>query len=139
MVGFKEFAGLMLRSLRRFISLSFILASMILIVRLYDLIITSNFTNYPPGSALHILSGIKFDLVLYLRISAILMIPFLIIAYFSQKAAKYFFIISSILFVFGEISWPTVYQLVNGHVSRNVIAVAMRARDHMSAPASKLC
>lgn len=103
MVGFKEFVGLIFRSLKRFLSLSFILASMILVVRLHDLIITSNFTNYPPGSALDILSGIKFDLILYLRISAILMIPFLMIAYFSQKAAKRFFMISSILLIFGEI------------------------------------
>ncbi|MCF6331757.1 MAG: LTA synthase family protein [Draconibacterium sp.] len=76
---------------------------MILVVRFYELIITSNFSNYPPGSSVDVLIGLKFDFITYLRISAFLMIPFLIIAYFSQKAAKYFFIVSSILLVLGEI------------------------------------
>ncbi len=98
-----ESVRLVIRSLRRFISLSFILLSMILVVRFYELIITSNFSNYPPGSSVDVLIGLKFDFITYLRISAFLMIPFLIIAYFSQKAAKYFFIVFSILLVLGEI------------------------------------
>lgn len=89
-------------SLRRFLSLSFILASMILMVRLYEIIITSNFTNYPPGTFLSLVTGIKFDIILYLRISAVLMIPYLIIANFSPRVAKYFFVACSILLILGD-------------------------------------
>ena len=75
---------------------------MILMVRLYELVITSNFSNYQSGSFTSLLIGLKYDLILYLHISALLMIPFLIIAYFSQKAAKYFFIVISILLILGD-------------------------------------
>lgn len=102
MGSFKESAHLLLLSLRRYISLGFILASMILTVRFYELIITSIFSNYPPGSFLTLLMGIKFDIILYLRISAVLMIPYLIVAFFSHKVAKYFFVVCSILLILGN-------------------------------------
>jgi phosphoglycerol transferase MdoB-like AlkP superfamily enzyme len=102
MEKFKESIQLIIRSLRRFLSLSFILASMILMVRFYEMIIVSVFTNYPHGSFINLLEGLKYDLVLYLRISATLMIPFLMIAWFSQKAARYFFIISSVVLVLAD-------------------------------------
>lgn len=103
MSRFSDSVQLIYRSLRRFVSLSFILAYMILVVRFYELLITSNYYNYPPGSFLYILYGLKFDLIIYLRISAILMIPFLFIAYFSQKAAKKFVVFFSVLFVLIDI------------------------------------
>lgn len=103
MANFRESINLVFRSLRRFLSLSFILASMILTVRLFELIITSNFANYPEGSFIYMAAGLKFDLILYLRISAVLMIPFLILAYFSQKAARIFFISLSILLILADI------------------------------------
>jgi len=103
MANFKESIQLVIRSLRRFLSLSFILASMILMVRLYEIVITSNFSNYPFGSFMILLKGLKYDLILYLQLSAVLMVPFLVIAYFSQKAARYFFTIVSVLLVLGDI------------------------------------
>jgi len=103
MANFKESIQLVIRSLRRFLSLSFILASMILTVRLYEIVITSNFSNYPNGSFVTLLSGIKYDLILYLQLSAILMVPFLFIAYFNQKAARYFFAAACFLLIFGDI------------------------------------
>jgi len=102
MTNFEEAIQLVIRSLRRFLSLSFILASMILMVRFYELVITSNFSNYPSGSFIALLQGIKYDVVLYLQLSAILMIPFLIIAYFSQKTARYFFTIVCLFLVLGD-------------------------------------
>ncbi len=99
MTHFRESLQLIYRSYRRFISLSFILASMVLMVRVYEFFVTSNISNYPPGSSVSILIGLKYDLILYLRISAILIIPFLLIAYFSQKAAKYFFIVLSVVLI----------------------------------------
>ena len=103
MANFKESIQLIVRSLKRFLSLSFILASMILMVRFYEIVITSNFSNYPSGSFSILLKGIEFDVILYLQLSAILMLPFLIIAYFSQKVARYFFTFSSVLLVLGNI------------------------------------
>ena len=103
MANFKESIQLVFRSLRRFLSLSFILASMILMVRFYEIVITSNFSNYPLGSFSILLIGLKYDLILYLQLSAILMVPFLVIAYFSQKAALYFFTFVSVLLVLGDI------------------------------------
>ncbi|MEZ5103185.1 MAG: LTA synthase family protein [Draconibacterium sp.] len=97
-----ESVNLIIRSLRRFISLSFILAVMILMVRLFELIFVSNYYNYPPGSFFVLLGGLKFDIILYLRISAFLLIPFLIIAFFSQKAARIFFISVSVLLILGD-------------------------------------
>ena len=99
---FRESVQLVIRSLRRFLSLSFILASMILMVRLYEIIILFNFSNYPSGSFLSLLAGLKYDLIFYLKLSAFMMVPFLIIAYFSQKAARYFFIVTSIILILGD-------------------------------------
>lgn len=103
MANFKESIQLVFRSLKRFLSLSFILASMILMVRFYEIVITSIFANYPFGSIGILLKGLQYDLILYLQVSAVLMVPFLIIAYFSQKAARYFFALVSILLVLGDI------------------------------------
>ena len=97
-----DIVNLEIRTLRRFISLSFILGLMILLVRLYELVITSNYYNYPPGSFVSLIIGIKYDVILYLRISAILMFPYLIIGLFSQKVARTFFIIVSVLIVLGD-------------------------------------
>ena len=77
---FRESVQLVIRSLRRFLSLSFILASMILMVRIYEIIILFNFSNYPSGSFLSLLAGLKYDLIFYLKLSAFMMVPFLIIA-----------------------------------------------------------
>ena len=102
MGNYKEFVQNFRFWLRRFVSLSFILAGMIFTVRLYEIMITSGFTNYPPGSFLTLLYGFKFDIVLYLQISAILIFPCLLIAFFSPKVAKYFFVFCSILLILGN-------------------------------------
>jgi len=99
MARFTESFQLIIRSLRRYLSLSFILAGMIFTVRIYELVITSNFSNYPEGSIFSLIAGFKYDLVTYLQISAVLMIPFLLIAYFSQKTAKYFFVFVSLILI----------------------------------------
>lgn len=98
----KDTAALLLRSFRRLISLSFILLTMLLLVRLYELVVTSNFANYPPGTFFYLLSGIKFDLLIYFRITALLAVPFLLLALVSQKTAKIFFVVSSLLLVFAD-------------------------------------
>lgn len=102
MGNYKEFVQNLRFSLRHFVSLSFILAGMVFTVRLYEIMITAGFTNYPPGSFTNLLYGLRFDVVLYLRISAILIFPYLLIAFFSQKGAKHFFVICSILLILGN-------------------------------------
>ncbi len=99
---FIDTVNLLVRTLRRFISLSFILAGMILVVRLYELVITSNYYNYPPGTYTYLLIGIKYDIIFYLRISAILMIPYLFLGLYSQKLARNFFIVLSVLLILGD-------------------------------------
>ncbi len=102
MQSLKESKRVLFFSLRRFLSLSFILASMIFMVRIYEFFISSGLYHYPQGSFVYLLMGLKFDLILYLRLSALLMLPYLIIAFFSSKAGKIFFIICSLLLVFGN-------------------------------------
>lgn len=103
MTSTKESIQLIVRSLRRFLSLSLLFAIMILVVRLYELLIVSVFSNYPPGSFVSMLIGFAYDVFAYLQLSAILMIPFLLIAYFSQKSARLFFISVSSLIILGYI------------------------------------
>lgn len=103
MANLKESIKLVGRSLRRFLSLSLVLATMILIVRFYELVIVSNVSDYPPGSFSIMLKGLKYDLLIYLQISAVLMFPFLLLAFFSQKLARFFFITVSVLLVLGYV------------------------------------
>ena len=117
--------NLVVRTLRRFISLSFILALMILLVRLYELVITSNYYNYPPGSFVSLLIGIKYDLILYLRVSAILMIPYLLIGLFSQKVARYFFIVVSVLLVFGDMLLLKYFSTAGVPLGSDLFAYSM--------------
>ena len=102
MQSLKKFNQFLFFSLRRFLSLSFILGSMIFMVRIYEFFIVSSLYHYPLGSFVNLLIGLKFDLILYLRLSAIMMLPYLIIAFFSPKAGKIFFMVFSLLFVFGD-------------------------------------
>ncbi len=103
MGNFKESLRAFKFSIRRFMSLSFILAGMILTVRFYELFITSNFSNYPPGTFQSLIYGIKFDLILYLRISAVLMLPFLVISFFSPGIARNFFMVCSLLIILVDV------------------------------------
>ena len=129
-MNYRESIQLIVRSLRRFLSLSFILASMILIVRFYEFVITSNFSNYPEGSYLSLISGLKFDLILYLRVSAILMLPFLLLAYFSQKAARIFFITISILLILGDMLLMQYFATARVPLGADLIGYSLQEIQH---------
>lgn len=103
---------------------------MILMVRLYELVITSNFSNYPSGSFTSLLIGLKYDLILYLHISALLMIPFLIIAYFSQKAAKYFFIVISILLILGDMLLLKYFSTARVPMGADLLGYSLKEMQH---------
>jgi uncharacterized sulfatase len=103
MAKFNESIQLIGRSLRRFLSLSLVFASMVLMVRIYELVIVSNLANYPSGSFSVMLKGLWYDLIIYLQISAVLMLPYLIVALFSQRVAHYAYTIISLLLITGDI------------------------------------
>jgi uncharacterized sulfatase len=103
MGDFKNSKYLIVRSLRRFLSLSIVLGVILLSIRLYELIYIANISNYPVGSFLNIVLGLKFDLLLISRISAIFLAPFLLLSFLSQKIAKIFFVAISLFLVLGYV------------------------------------
>ncbi|WP_346854733.1 LTA synthase family protein [uncultured Draconibacterium sp.] len=103
MGNFKNSKYFIVRSLRRFLSLSIVLGLILLSIRVYEIIYIANISNYPVGSFLNIVLGLKFDLLLILRISAILLVPFLLLSFFSQKSAKVFFVSISLFLVLGYV------------------------------------
>lgn len=129
---------LVYRSLRRFLSLSLILAGMILTVRLYELFITSASANYPAGSIVNLFIGVKFDLILYLRISAILMVPYLMIAWFSQKTAKYFFVVISILLILGDMLLIKYFSTARVPLGADLLGYSFKEMQHTIGASGKL-
>lgn len=130
MQSLKKSNQLLYFSLRRFLSLSFILASMIFMVRIYEFFITSTLYNYPQGSFVNLLIGLKYDAVLYLRLSALLMLPYLIIAYFSPKAGKIFFMVFSLLFVFGDMMLLQYFSTARVPLGADLLGYSMNEISH---------
>ena len=91
------------QSLKRFISLSLLMTGLVILVRLYELVFIAAKTGYPPESTLELLYGLRFDLLLSLRFSMVLLIPFLVIDHFNQKAARLFFTLFAVLLVASEV------------------------------------
>jgi len=135
---FKESVQLIYRSLRRFLSLSFILALMIFVVRLLDFIFITGFSNNPQGVSNIILNAFKFDLVLYLRVSAVLMIPYLIIAYFSQKTAKYFFVYMSLFLIVGELLLLKYFATAKVPLGADLFGYSIQDIKHTVQSSSKI-
>lgn len=103
MGNYKNSKYYLIRSLRRFLSLCIVLAFILLSVRLYELVYISNISNYPLGSFITLLLGLKFDFVLILQLSALLMVPFLLLSLIHPKIAKSFFVGISLFLVLGYI------------------------------------
>jgi uncharacterized sulfatase len=103
---------------------------MILTVRFYELFITSTFSNYPAGSDTYLLIGFKFDLILFFRICATLMIPFLIIAHFSQKAARYFFIIISLILILGDMLLIKYFSAARVPLGADLLGYTFKEMTH---------
>lgn len=103
MSNFKNSKYFIVRSLRRFLSLSIVLGFILLSVRLYELIYISNISNYPVGSFFDIVMGLKFDLLLILRIAAVVLFPFLLLSFIGPRIAKMFFVAISLFLVLGYV------------------------------------
>ncbi|MCK9413957.1 MAG: LTA synthase family protein [Prolixibacteraceae bacterium] len=97
------FQYLLRQSVKRFISLSLLMTLLIILVRFYEILFISEKAGYPAGSASEMLYGTKFDLLLSLRLSAILLIPFLLTDHFNMRAARIFFESVAAVVVAGEI------------------------------------
>ncbi|MDD4645805.1 MAG: LTA synthase family protein [Bacteroidales bacterium] len=138
MVNLREPVQLIFRSLRRFLSLSLILASMIFMVRLYEFVLTATISHYPPGSVTYMLIGLKYDLILYLRISAIMIVPYLIIAYFNQRAAKYFFVVTSILLILCDILLVKYFSTARVPLGADLFGYSFKETQHTVAASGEL-
>jgi uncharacterized sulfatase len=76
------------QSLKRYVSLNVVTIGLVILVRFYEILFISGKAGYPSGSTLDLLFGIRFDLMLALRLSVYLLIPFLMIDHFQQKVAR---------------------------------------------------
>jgi glucan phosphoethanolaminetransferase (alkaline phosphatase superfamily) len=92
------------QSLRRYASLMLITIGLIILVRFYEILFIFGKAGYPSGSTLNLLVGIRFDLMLALRLSVIMLIPFLLIDHFQQKVARLLFVFVSIAVVLTEVA-----------------------------------
>ena len=91
------------QSFKRFVSLSLITIGLAILVRFYEILFISGKAGYPSGSTAALLYGIQFDLMLALRLSLYLLVPFLFIDHYSQKAARIFFAAVSVIVVVGDV------------------------------------
>jgi uncharacterized sulfatase len=103
---------------------------MFLTVRLYEIFLVTNFSNYISGSLTSQLVGFKYDLIWYLRISACLMAPYLIIAYFSQRAAKNFFVAVSIFVVLCDILMVKYFATARVPIGADILGYSFNEMMH---------
>ncbi len=97
------FQYLLRQSIKRFISLSLLMTLLIILVRFYEILFISGKAGYPVGSISEMLYGIRFDLLLSLRLSAVLLLPFLLFDHYSIRGARIFFETIAAVVVAGEI------------------------------------
>ncbi len=91
------------QSFKRFISLTMLMTGLVILVRVYELLFVAGKVGYPAGSALEMLYGLQFDILLSLRFSLLLLLPFMVIDHYSQKSARIFFTLFAVLLVVSEV------------------------------------
>jgi len=92
------------QSLKRYATLSLITTGLVILVRLYEIFFIAGKAGYPSGSTLDLFFGIRFDLMLSLRLSAYLLLPFLLIDHYNHLAARIFYATISITVVLIDIA-----------------------------------
>ena len=75
-----------------------------LFMRLYEIFVVSNMYNFPVGSWKYELLGICFDILAFIKLTAIITIPYLIIFAIKPKAGKIFYIIMSVFLLIISLS-----------------------------------
>jgi len=77
--------------------MSLILAAFLILLRIYDLAVVSNFSGYPSGSWLNHFYGLGYDLLLFLRLSLWIIIPLIALGYYSRLLQKIVYILIALL------------------------------------------
>jgi len=75
-----------------------------LFMRLYEIFIVSNMYNFPVGSWTFELLGMCYDILAFIKLTAIITIPYLIIFAIKPKAGKIFYIVMSVLLLIVSLS-----------------------------------
>jgi len=91
------------QSFKRFISMSLLLTGLVILVRVYELTFIAAKAGYPAESTLELFFGLRFDILLSLRFSMVLLIPFLWIDHYNKKAGRIFFTLFAVLLVVAEV------------------------------------
>lgn len=91
------------QSLKRYISLVLVTIGLVILVRFYEILIISRAVGYPTGSTGNLFNGIQFDLMLSLRLSALLLLPFLLIDHYNQTLARIFYASVSVIVVLADV------------------------------------
>ena len=94
---------LLRQSLKRYISLILITIGLFILVRFYEILFISWKAGYPAESITYLLSGIWFDLLLALRLSAFLLLPYLLIDHYNQIIARVFYAVISVAVVLADV------------------------------------
>lgn len=129
------------KSVRRYVTLCLITTGLILLVRLIEIVYVAGKAGYPPGSTFLMLYGIRYDLMLALRFSALMMLPFIMVDYFSPVIARFLFVLSSLVVLLADLlllqyfavtkmplgsdllnySWPEIQQFVQSSGEMNLV------------------
>ena len=101
---YKPPTGYLVRqSVNRYATLCLITIGLFLLVRLIEILYISGNAGYPPGSTFLMLYGMRYDLMLALRFSALLMLPFIVIDNLSKVTARVFFILSALAVLLADL------------------------------------
>lgn len=109
------------QSVNRFVTLTIIFTLLIFLVRFFEIVIIGNKAGYPAESIFLSLYGIRFDLMLSLRFSAILMIPYVLIDYFSPATARVIFALASLFAVISEVILLQYFAVTKIPLGANIL------------------
>jgi len=89
--------GKILTTLQRFFAYSMGLLAVIILIRLYETFVAGYFYEFPDGSWKVEMSGLRYDFVFFLKISAFIFIPFVILHLIKPLFSKILYIILAVL------------------------------------------
>jgi uncharacterized sulfatase len=117
-------------SYRRFLSMSVLLAAFLLLVRIYDMAIVSNLSGYPSGSWLNQFYGMGYDLLLFLRVSLIIILPLIAIGYYSRVLQKIVYILIATIVIISELALIQYFRVARVPLGADVFAYSKSEMLH---------
>lgn len=87
------------KALRQFLALSVVLLAIFILLRLFESVVLGMGYHFPGGSAVYEFRGMHYDLLIFLKTSGFLLIPFSILYLIGQRAAEIFYITVACLLV----------------------------------------